>query len=504
MSFWLIAAALAAIVALTLLLALMRGRGEGAPAAAYDLQVYRDQLKEVEKDLARGVLTPEDAERTKLEISRRVLEADRAAHTEHGATPAPKGLSIAVAVLVGAIMLGGSLVLYDRIGAPGYPDLSIKARKIAADEAHANRPHQGDAEEQVAAIPGQKEPDPAFVDLVAKLHEVVAQHPNDTRGLTLLARNEAALGNFKEAYIAQSKLIGLKKDATTADDFAAMADMMVLAAGGYVSPEAEGAIKQALTLDKSNGTARYYLGLMYAQTGRPDIAFNVWRGLLEDSKTDDPWVQPIRGGIEELAMRAGVEYTLPAAAAPLAGPSAEDVQNAAQMTPEERQDMVRGMVAQLSERLDTEGGSAAEWARLIGAYGVLGEADKAADAKAHAQEIFADSPDDLAVINGAGQGGAPAAPALRGPSAEDMQNAAQLSPEERQQMIATMVENLNDRLANEGGTSAEWAQLIGALGTLGQKDRARAVWNEAQTVFAQRPADLEQVRAAAQSAGLLN
>jgi cytochrome c-type biogenesis protein CcmH len=58
------------------------------------------------------------------------------------------------------------------------------------------------------------------------------------------------------------------------------------------------------------------------------------------------------------------------------------------MTPEERMDMIRGMVAGLSDRLATEGGSPDEWARLIRAYGVLGETDRAAAIWAEAQQVF--------------------------------------------------------------------------------------------------------------------
>ncbi|MHC0054948.1 c-type cytochrome biogenesis protein CcmI [Actibacterium sp. D379-3] len=409
MGFWLFAAILAAFVAALLLLVLLRGRAGDAPAAAYDLKVYRDQLREVEKDLARGVVTEDDAERVRLEVSRRVLEADRALQAGTDGARAPKPLTWAVGGLCAALVLGGSLALYQRIGAPGYPDLPLQARKDAADTARQNRPRQTQAEAMLPPSPDLDAPDPRHQELVEQLRAVVEQRPDDTEGLILLARNEAALGNFKAAYVAQSRMIGLKQDQATAEDFAILAEMMILAAGGYISPEAEAALEQALNRDQTNGSARFYLGLLYAQTGRPDIAFRVWRALLNDSAPDAPWIAPIRDGIEELAWRAGVDYTLP----PAAG-----------------------------------------------------------------------------------------TPALRGPSDEDMQAAADMTPEERTQMIRGMVEGLNDRLANEGGTAAEWAQLINALGMLGEADRAAAIWAEAQQVFGQRPDQLAQIRAAAENAGV--
>ena len=120
----------------------------------------------------------------------------------------------------------------------------------------------------------------------------------------LLARNEAALGNFKAAYEAQQAVLSIKGAEATASDYADYADMMILAAGGYVSPEAENALRGALARDASNGTARYYMGLMAAQTGRPDQAFRVWDALLKEGPSDAPWIAPIRSQIEEMAARA--------------------------------------------------------------------------------------------------------------------------------------------------------------------------------------------------------
>ena len=89
----------------------------------------------------------------------------------------------------------------------------------------------------------------------------------------------------------------------------------------------------------------------------------------------------------------------------------------------------------------------------------------------------------------------------RGPSAADMQAAAEMSEEERQQMIGGMVEGLAARLAASGGPAQDWARLIGALGVLGQTDRARGIWAEARLAFADRPEDLALIDAAARAQG---
>jgi cytochrome c-type biogenesis protein CcmH len=92
--------------------------------------------------------------------------------------------------------------------------------------------------------------------------------------------------------------------------------------------------------------------------------------------------------------------------------------------------------------------------------------------------------------------------APRGPTAGDIANAAALSPDEQAAFIESMVARLGDRLAAEGGSAAEWAQLIRALGTLGRTDEARARWTAAQAAFAGKPDDLATIRAAAAAAGV--
>jgi cytochrome c-type biogenesis protein CcmH len=413
MTFWIVAAAMTLGVAALLALAMLRARqGRTLDAGASDVRVYRDQLAEIDRDLARGVLSPEEAGQVRVEISRRLLDADRkaAATTADDDAGPPRGTVVA-ALAMGAVVIAGTVALYARIGAPGYPDLPLAARLEMADAARANRPSQAAAEAEVAArIPPVTNADPRHLELVEQLRSALADRPDDLTGHQLLARNEAALGNFPEARRAQERVIALMGDRATGPDYADLADLMILAAGGFVSPEAEEVLLQALRRDMNNATALYYSGLLYSQTGRPDNAFAIWRRLLERSSPDDPWYLPIRAQIEDMAMRAGVDYTPPAPpvrdAGPLdglRGPTEADIAAAQDMAPEDRQAMIENMVAGLSDRLATEGGSAEDWARLITALGVLGRTDEARAIADEALTAFAAEPDSLPLIEDARQ-----------------------------------------------------------------------------------------------------
>lgn len=392
MLFWTISLALAALVALALGRALLRGGG-GRSEAEADLQVYRDQLKEVGRDLARGVIAEAEAERARIEISRKLLDADRAGR---GDGAARRGSPVLPVVLIGAAV-AGACGLYLATGAPGYPDLPIADRIARAAAFHAARPTQAAAEAE-AQLPARPAPDAQYAGLVDRLRKAVAANPGDVTGQRLLARSEAMLGNFDAAIAAQRQVIALSGAAATAEDHAALADDMILATGGYVSPEAEDALARALRLDPGNGTARFYMGLMWAQTGRPDEAFRLWRELLEEGPEAAPWMPVIRAQIGLLARAAGVDYSPPPVPAAAAGPDAGQVAVAAEMTPEERQEMIRGMVEGLSDRLARDGGPAEDWARLVSSLGVLGETERARAAYVKARAAHAGDAAALATL----------------------------------------------------------------------------------------------------------
>lgn len=397
MSFWVIALSVAGLVAALLALAMNRSR---LPASdgGHDLQVYKDQLTEVGRDQERGVISHEDAERSRLEISRRLLDADKLARDSH--MEKSGRFNLLASGLVAVAVLGGTFMLYLQLGAPNYPDLPLQTRLQQAEDIRATRPAQNVAEAEVNQGRPAANADPQHLELIDKLRRALKERSDDLQGYILLARNEATLGNFTAAHQALNRILAIKGTAAAASDFADYADMLVLAAGGYVSPLAEQALSNALSLDPDNGTAQYYTGLMFAQTGRPDLAFRIWRPLYEDSAPDAPWVYPISQQIEQVAADAGTPYRLADQPVP-PGPDAGQISDAKDLSAEEREQMIRAMVSRLSDRLASEGGSPDEWARLINALGVLGEQERAAMIWKEAQAVFQNTPSAVATIRAA-------------------------------------------------------------------------------------------------------
>lgn len=391
--FWAIAAALTGMVAVIFIQALRRGAG--VEAEHPDLRVYRDQLAEVDRDLARGTLAADEAQRLRVEVSRRLLEADRA--LQKAKSPMAGGSLLWAGGLVVAV-LAGALWLYDRLGAPGYADLPLSLRLQMAETAYKTRPSQAEA---VAATPAAPvaQPGKDFAALMEKLRAAVAERPDDVMGLELLARNESMLGNLAAALTAQNRLLELLGDRATPDQRLMRAQILISQAGGYVSPEAEADIVAVLERDPKHPMARYLSGLMFAQVGRPDRAFALWQPLLEEGPEDAPWRQAIRGDIQAVADEAGIPFSLEGAK----GPGMADMAAAGEMSAEDRQAMIEGMVGQLEGRLMSEGGSVEEWLKLMNSLGVLGQPDRGRAALAAAEKALAADPAGLEQVRAAAQ-----------------------------------------------------------------------------------------------------
>ena len=390
--FWVIAGALCFAVGAYLLRALARG-ADVAQAGPMALALYRSQLDEIERDVAKGTLAEGEAERLRTEVQRRMLDAAKAAPTaappRHGAQVF--GLAAILATLAGAIWL------YFSLGAPDYPDLPLSKRLALADELYQNRPTQAEAEAAAPTSP-PVQADAEFLNLIEQLRSAVASRPNDVQGLTLLAQNEAKLGNYAASARAYEALIAAKGAAAGAMDYLGAAQAMIAAAGGIVTPQAEAALTETLKRDPENGLARYFSGLLFAQTGRPDRAFELWQPLAGDSNA--PYSAALADLLPQVADAAGVRFTPPEAMAQV-GPDAAAIAAAEDMSEADRSTMINMMVKGLEARLLENGGTGEEWARLITSLGVLGESQRAEVALRAARATLAADPNALQMVDDA-------------------------------------------------------------------------------------------------------
>jgi len=412
-------AALAFVTLLAILAPLLRGSRPGLDRASYDQAVYRDQLRELDRDVARGLLTLAEASSAGLEIQRRILATDRLAagplpdnhaaadaRTAHSSASDASAVTDPVAIhspasvtrrsaalttaafaapparltrspmLAGVLFVAiavGSVGVYLRLGAPEVPDEPFTARQAEAAAVGKDRLTMEQATFQLAA----------------KLQA----NPSDPQGWLLYGRSLAMLNRWAAAEDAYRHAMALGENSleVTADH----AEMLVLAAGGTVTPAAEAAFRQILANDPSSGVARYYLAIAASQAGEPRRAIDLLQALLADMPADSP----LRGQIGQRIAEAAQAARIPApelakGAAPASGPDADAVASAAGMSDEQRQAMIQGMVSHLAAQQQADPGNLDGWLRLARAYTVLREPDKAADAFEKAASL---KPDDGAI-----------------------------------------------------------------------------------------------------------
>lgn len=170
----------------------------------------------------------------------------------------------------------------------------------------------------------------------------------------------------------------------------ALGEALTLEADGTVTEQAVAAFRKAFALQPDDARAQYYLGLHEAQSGDSRAAIARWRALEARSPADAPYLPMLRAEIARVARAANIEVP-PAAMAPPQSttpqPSREQQEAMAAMTPEQRQQAIRGMVEGLAARLKDNPQDRAGWLRLANAWKVLGDNAAAVDAYAQADAL---------------------------------------------------------------------------------------------------------------------
>lgn len=365
MTIFIVIAVVGLLIAVVAMAAPLVLRRKGAQNVAHaDAEVFRDQLAEVERDLARGAISPEEADGARIEVSRRLLKADRDAQAQSGLSSGPKGLARMIAALVLVAVPAVTLGLYSELGQPGLPSQPFDERRAAIP----GMPSQVEAEAQAALDPAPPIADEDLARHLAQLEQIVATRPDDPEGQRLMGITQLRAGRYVAAREAFDRYLELA-DSVSPDTHASHAEAMIMGAGGYVSPEAGEALGQALQKDPEHQMARYYAGMALAQAGRFGQAVQIWTRLRGEVPDGTPIAVTLDTLVADAKQRmAGVEQP---------GPTQEQIEAAEQMTPEERAEMIASMIARFEERLTTQGGEVEDWVRLMTMYAQQNRPDDA-------------------------------------------------------------------------------------------------------------------------------
>ena len=362
MTLWIAFAVMTAAAVLAVLWPL--GRKPGDRGAGSDRLVYQDQLEEIDRDRAAGLIGDAEAEAARIEISRRLLAAVDA----ENATPQPpssrtsarRRRAASCAVVIVPLI---ALALYLELGSPDIPGQSAFARTNESGE------------------------DRSIASLISQVENHLARNPNDGAGWEVIAPVYLRLGRFSDAVLARKKAIALNGDSPARESD--LGEALVAAADGVVTDEAKLSFQRAVAGDAHNAKARYFIGLADEQDGNRDEAAKEWRALLDDAPADAPWKDLVRAALVRVT-----------SGPPVSGrPSAADIAAAENMPEAQRTEMIRGMVQRLADRLHADGKDVDGWMRLVRAFAILGDRDKAKEAAADARRALSDQPDQIKRID---------------------------------------------------------------------------------------------------------
>jgi cytochrome c-type biogenesis protein CcmH len=341
-----------AVLAVLLPLGRRRAGAEGGEEA-----VYRDQLTEIERDSARGTIGPAEAEAARVEVARRLIAVSERAPAPVSGTGISKFRRRAVAVFALAGLPLAAAGLYSVLGRPDLPDRPLTARMT----------DQGG--------------DPALADLVARVEAELAQRPDDGQGWEVLAPVYLRTGQPEKAATAYANAIRLL--GPTAEREAGQGEALTLLAQGNVTPEARAAFERAVALDPKQIRSRFYLAQAAEQAGDRAKAADIYRALLTEASPGAPYIPTVRDALALVAL--GEEGQAPAV----------DPKALENVSPDQRLATIRGMVEGLGARLKEAPRDLGGQLRLVRAWTMLGEADRAKAAADAAKTAFADNPEAL-------------------------------------------------------------------------------------------------------------
>jgi len=262
MMLWIALTLLTAATLATVLYPLWRAPAAVPVRAAYDLAVYRSQLAEVDMDVERGLVLPDQADAARLEIQRRMLAAgpDSSAPSDY------RRARITAAIVIALVLPLGAGLLYASWGNPDLPDRPYADRL-------------------------QHDPTVILADAADQLNAQLSARPS-AAGYLRLAELYAQIRDYERASDAYRHAIRLGADDAFA--WAGFGEALVLNGAGAVTPEALAAFARTLELDAREPRARFYAGMAEAQIGNLHAAVAIWRDLERDSKPDAPWLPLLR------------------------------------------------------------------------------------------------------------------------------------------------------------------------------------------------------------------
>lgn len=324
--------------------ALLRApKSNGVSSERLNAEIHRDQLKALENDLARGVISHQDFETTRDELQLRLLDDTQSYEATtsagHGSLWTPKRTSLAIAVTLPMLALG----FYWQLGAPR------AINPVAVNQFQ----------------------DPQIRQMVESLEAKLKANPNNPQGWAMLARSYKIMGRLDEAEQTFQKV----GDAinTNPDLMVELADLIAVKANNNIEGKPLELVNKALQINPKHPMGLMMSGVAAFRRSDFNMAIAEWGKLLAILEPGSPDAQQVQTNIDEARAQTGS-----AGAGTVGKPPPVNAEAAANTSPE----MINQMVDRLAARLKDNPGDLPGWARLAHAYKVQGRLQDASQAYA--------------------------------------------------------------------------------------------------------------------------
>ena len=376
MVLWIFVGVLISIALLTVIITLLKNITE--EHQDYEEVVYLDQLGEIEKDLMKGNLNLSEKEEIYSELEKRAK-----LRTTDSFKPSQK-LNNPIfdqSLLIGLIILlpASALAIYGFLGSPTMADQPYKERALVKEK-KINQSRQINSNKMTS-----------LDQLAENLARKMIENPKKLEGWILLGRTYTTLNRWSDASDSFKK--AYKLSPTHPDLAGSLAEALYMADNSTFSNYTLGVLSKALKDNPVDPKPLFYWGLSKSNGGKHQEAFDTWSKLKSISPKNAIWMPTLNQKITETAKILGIELESgnslqdkkttkklgpqDNAEKTIPGPSREDIEAANQMSRQERMNFIRSMVERLAERLEENPNDLNGWRRLLRAYRVLGEKEKA-------------------------------------------------------------------------------------------------------------------------------
>jgi len=449
---WFFFALLAAVAILALTRPLFR-RVDPEPSGNPDVDVYVNQLAELERDRERGTVDPDEAKQVRAEIARRLLRVSRKEKIP-SKTARPTIPENALFIGLACVVSIGSLALYMLFGAPGLAGQPLNTR---------------------LNVPADQQP----VEIqVANVEKRLRETPNDPLGWSVIAPVYFRLGQFDKAANAYRRVMALTGESE--EKLLGLAEALTFGNDGAVTEDAKKILDAVLERNPKSIRARFWLALLSEQEGRKGEAAEAYRTMLS-GELPDAWkkiAQTRLAALDVAQPQAAENARQDAPADVLAGPQGA---------------MIRGMVDGLAKKLKDNPADLEGWLMLIRSYRVLKETAKAEDAIAAAKKQFAADGKALGKIEAQTQ-------TLQRPAEKSGQaSSSDITAGPQGAMIRGMVDGLAQKLKANPADLEGWLKLIRSYTVLKETAKAEDAIAEARKQFDADADALGKIEALSQS-----